>query len=75
MDGRMFDINKVKATFVGDSDFARAQAGEWILPVAVGSASTAMGMGGMLPGMMGGMVPGMGMAGFGVPGYPGYAPQ
>lgn len=67
MDGRMFDINKVKATFVSDSDFARAQAGEWISSVAVGSAATVMGMGGMLPGM--------GMAGFGLPAYPAYATQ
>lgn len=63
MDGRMFDVNKVKATFVSESDFARAQAGEWIAPSAVGMPP------GMLPGMMGGM------PGYGLPGYPAYPPQ
>ncbi|MEW5312395.1 MAG: hypothetical protein WDW38_004034 [Sanguina aurantia] len=63
MDGRMFDVNKVKATFVSESDFARAQAGEWIAPAAVGMPS------GMMGGMMGGM------PGYGLPGYPAYPPQ
>ncbi|GMH45146.1 hypothetical protein BSKO_13103 [Bryopsis sp. KO-2023] len=30
MDGRAFDGNKIKATFVPESDFARAETGEWI---------------------------------------------
>lgn len=78
MDGRMFDVNKVKATFVSESDFGRAQAGEWISPAAMAMVAGGMpGMGGMMPGMMmGGMLPGVGgMAGYGLPGYPAYPPQ
>lgn len=33
MEGRMFDDNKVRAVFVSEPDFFRAQAGEW-LPAA-----------------------------------------
>eukprot|EP00198_Chlamydomonas_reinhardtii_P003163 XP_001692499.1 predicted protein [Chlamydomonas reinhardtii] len=30
MDGRMFDENKVRAVYVSEADFFRAQAGEWL---------------------------------------------
>lgn len=31
MDGRAFDGNKIKASFVPESDFTRAEGGEWII--------------------------------------------
>lgn len=31
MDGRSFEENKVKATYILESDFLRAQAGEWLI--------------------------------------------
>lgn len=35
MDGRAFDGNKIKASFVPESDFTRAEAGEWIIDSGV----------------------------------------
>lgn len=31
MDGRAFDGNKIRASFVPESDFSRAEGGEWIV--------------------------------------------
>lgn len=67
MDGRRFDENIVKATFVSEADFARAKAGEWIvgLPAAPPMGAAAGG----IPGF-----PGMLPAGLGAPAMPGLPP-
>lgn len=53
MDGRRFDENVVKATYVTDADFMRAEAGEWMVKGPAPPPLPA----GMLAGMPGPMGP------------------
>lgn len=49
MDGRTFDESLVKAVCCTDTDFLRAQAGDWFVPVTPTAGLPMAGLPGMIP--------------------------